>query len=398
MKERERRLARRPYDGGALALGVSGVVFTAIACSDATSGAVGASATALAAAETLTVAAEADTLVRTDVDARRNDNYGCEGGIMLGTGRGGGGIPWGGPDAMRSFVRFPMPAVTAAAVVHADLELTIANFNMGTGSSVFTVDVQRVLDAPPLTPWIEGNGTTQVPVPAGCTNVDLAGGMSWEATEPENQTQPPFDSTVVASAKVTQGAQAQGDVVRFDVTTLVRGWLSGAFVNHGLVLRDVTTDGSFREVYFASRERGLPLAGPRLVLTVAPTYRCDGFGAPMNGSAVIVRSPRTLPLKASLLDGEGLPVTSATVAAAPRLTVTLSPAGGGPAVDVTDRASPSGQGRDGPSFAFTLDGRWQYNLDTGAFTAPGEYRVTLVSGDTGEYLVAPVCTGTFVVR
>jgi len=398
MSEGNRQTARRRYDSGALALGASGLVFTAVACSDATSGAVGAASNALAIAERLTVEAEADTFVRTDVDVRRNDNYGCEGGLMVGTSRGGGGIPWGGPDAMRSFVRFSLPAVTAASVVHADLELTVANFNMGTGASVFRVDVQRVLDAPPLTPWVEGNGTTQVPVPGGCTNVDLAGGVAWEATEPENQTQPPFDSAVVASAQVTQGTQAQGDVVRFDVTPLVRGWLSGAFVNHGLVLRDVTTDGTFRELYFASRERGLPLAGPRLVLTVAPTYRCVGFGAPMNGSAVIVRGPRSLPLKASLLDSEGLPVTGAIVGAAPRLTVTLMPASGGPPVDVTDRATPNGEGLGGAVFSFTLDGRWQYNLDTSPFRAPGEYRVTLVSGDPAEYLVAPECTGTFVVR
>jgi hypothetical protein len=398
MKGRQRRFTRGAQGAGAWALGASGIVFTAVACSDANSSAVETSRSALALAETLTLEAEADTLVRTDLDVRRNDNYGCEGGLMVGTGRGGGGIPWGGADAMRSFVRFAMPAVTAPSVLHADLELTIASFNRGTGASVFTLDVHRVLDAPPLTPWVEGNGTTQSPAPSGCTNVDLAGGMAWEASEPENQTQPPFDSSVVASATVTQGVQGQGDVVRLDVTPLVRGWLSGAFANHGLALRDPTTDGSFRELYLASRERGAPLFGPRLVLTIAPTYKCVGFGAPMNGSALVVRGPRSIPLKASLFDSEGLPVTNTTVAAAPRVTITHMPAGGGAPVDVSDRASANGNGRDGLAFAYTLDARWQYNLDTAAFTAPGEYRVTLVSGDAGEYLVAPVCTGTFVVR
>lgn len=398
MKGRQQRFTRGPHNGGAWALGASGLVFTAVACSDASTSAVETSRSALALAETLTLDAEADTLVRTDVDARRNDNYGCEGGLMVGTGRGGGGIPWGGADAMRSFVRFSMPSVLAASVVHAELDFTIANFNMGTGSSVFTLDVQRVLDAPPLTPWIEGNGTTQVPVPSGCTNVDLAGGMAWDATEPENQTQPPFDSGVVASATVTQGVQGQGDVVRFDVTSLVRGWLSGAFANHGLVLRDPTTDGSFRELYLASRERGAPLAGPKLVLTIAPTYRCEGFGAPMNGSALIVKGPRTIPLKASLFDSEGLPVTNTSVGASPRLNVVFTPAGGGAPVDVSDRAKPNGQGSDGLAFSFTLDGRWQYNLDMRGFTSPGEYRVSLGTGDPAEYVVAPVCTGTFIVR
>jgi len=56
---------------------------------------------------------EADTTVRTDQGARRNDNYGKTNTIMVGTGRGGGGIPFGGPDAIRSLLRFDLTGVAA---------------------------------------------------------------------------------------------------------------------------------------------------------------------------------------------------------------------------------------------------------------------------------------------
>ena len=96
-------------------------------------------------ADTLSVPADADTLVRTDVDERRNDNYGCDAYLELGTSRGGGGIPWGGPDAERSFIHFALPAVSAGNVVRAELQMTFWQVNAGTGSSAFEADVHRVV-------------------------------------------------------------------------------------------------------------------------------------------------------------------------------------------------------------------------------------------------------------
>jgi hypothetical protein len=59
-------------------------------------------------------------------------------------------------------------------------------------------------------------------------------------------------------------------------TDLVRGWTSGAVPNYGIVLRDTTTDGSFRGVRFGARDgllRGFPSAvpGPKLVIIRSPT-------------------------------------------------------------------------------------------------------------------------------
>lgn len=371
-----------------------------LGCDDDASSTVpaGSQASALAQTELVTLEAAADTLVRTDVDARRNDNYGCEGGLMVGTGRGGGGIPWGGADAMRSYVRFALPAVSAAEVLRAELQFTVVSFNQGTGSSVFTLNAHRVVDSGTRTPWVEGNGTTQGTPPPGCVNVDQANGMAWEGIDPENQSQPDFDPTFAATTTATQGTTQAGDVLRWDVTALVRSWLAGGAPNFGLVVRDPTSDGSFRELYFASRERGAPFAGPRLVLTLAPTFRCVGFEAPLGGSPVVVRGPRTLALRAKLLDSEALEVSSATVTSAPALQVRLLPAGGGDAVDVTNLATPRGLPASGTRFAYTLDGKWQYNLATEAFRQPGEYRVSLRSGDASEYLVNPACEGAFLVR
>ena len=383
---------------------LAAVAFAAIAatlgCDDDANTALpaGSQANALAETETLTLEAAADTLVRTDLDVRRNDNYGCEGGLMVGTGRGGGGIPWGGADAMRSYVRFAMPAISAAEVLRAELQFTVVAFNQGTGSSVFTLAAHRVIDSAPRTPWQEGNGTTNPTPPAGCVDVDQASGMAWEALDANNQSQPDFEGTPVATATATQGSTSPGDLVRWDVTSLVRAWLAGGYPNLGLVVRDPTSDGSFRELYFASRERGAPYAGPRLVLTIAPTFRCVGFEPPLGGSPLIVRGSRTLALRAKLLDSEALEVSSTTITAPPALQVLFLPAGGGAPVDVTTLAASRGLPPSGTSFAYTPDAKWQFNLATDAFTAAGEYRVFLRTGDASEYLVNPACEGAFLVR
>jgi len=353
---------------------------------------------ALAQTETITLDAEADTHVRTDVDSRRNDNYGCEGGMQLGTGRGGGGIPWGGPDAMRSFIRFATPSLAAASIVRAELQVTIADFNQGTGSSVFAANVHRVVDSGARTPWVEGNGTTASPPAAGCVNVDDASGMAWEGVDTNNQSQPSFDATIVASTTAIQGVQHRGDVLRWDITPLVRGWVDGTYTNFGLMLRDPSSDGTFRELYLASRERGAPLTGPRIVLTVAPSFRCVGFEAPFNGTPVRVAKNRTLPLKAVLVDKEGHEVTSSALITSPSLQVLFTPRTGGTPIDVTADAVPSGQGTRDQHFVFTQEHKWHFNLSTMRYANAGVYQVILRSGDPSEYGVEPRCQGTFTIE
>lgn len=113
---------------------------------------------------------------------------------------------------------------------------------------------------------------------------DDAGGVAWSAVDANNQAQPDFDPAVAASVTIEQATHAVGDVVEMDITELVNGWLSGAYPNEGLLLRDVTTDGVFRGVVFGSRSgledfgevyhptTGdlLTVPGPELALEVVP--------------------------------------------------------------------------------------------------------------------------------
>ena len=231
--------------------------------------------------------ATADTYVRTDVDARRNDNYGLTSLMHVGTGRGGGGLPFGSADAQRTLIRFDVSGLTLP-VARALLDLTINSNGYGGGSptTIYTVDVHRIIPAAPLTPWVEGNGyegpnSSTIGAPPGAVSADEAFGVAWAGAgdnpDPDaqnNTTQPPFFPLPAARALILQGRDGPGTVIRWDLTDLVNAWIAGT-PNEGILLRDPTTDGGFREVNFATREGplfGFPedLPGPRLVVTAIP--------------------------------------------------------------------------------------------------------------------------------
>jgi len=136
-----------------------------------------------------------------------------------------------------------------------------------------------------------------------------------------------------------------------------------------------------------------------------PAYSCDGFEPPMNlaylppamGGGEIGRSVkrnRVLPFKATLLDGDGNPVTALN--SPPVIQVTYVPTVG-PAADVTADALTSGKRSDGNQFELTGDS-WAFNLWTKNYTAVGRYEATMVSGDPGEYVIDPTCRGVFVIE
>jgi hypothetical protein len=223
----------------------------------------------------------ADAFVRTDLGIRANDNYGLNQYLIVGTGR----EPGGEPDAMRSFIRFDLSSLSAP-VGKAILAMNVATYDNGSPDAVYQVDVHRVPSAPPLTPWQEGNGyegpnSSLIGAPPGAVGVDDAFGIAWSgagdnpaADAANNTTQPPFDPERVATARVRQSTDGPGTVVKWDVTDLVNLWISGV-PNEGIVLRDPTTDGTFRGVVFWSREGLLydfPGAqpGPRLLVVPEP--------------------------------------------------------------------------------------------------------------------------------
>lgn len=105
-----------------------------------------------------------------------------------------------------------------------------------------------------------------------------------------------------------------------------------------------------------------------------------------------------MPLKAQLLDVDGNPVTDAELMSTlPLLQVIYSPATGGVSVDVTDDALAVGKGTDGNEFYFDYTGsKWQYNLMTKNYTAPGTYTMTMTAGD--GYVISPTCEAIFEIE
>lgn len=227
--------------------------------------------------------ASADTVVRTDLDIRRNDNYGCGHALQVGSGRGGDQQPDGAADAIRSLVRFDLEGLDAESVHSAKLQLTLGSYTSGSTSSAYTIQAHRVLRSRDRTPWIEGNGYEGPrAMPIGCDEPDAAAGVAWVGGPDDlneqgaidgvnNQSQPDYDPYVEDRFIVNQGLHTRGKVFELDVSDLVADWLSGDASNEGILLRDPTSpDGEFRHVNFVSREGEAAdgLDGPRLVLEV----------------------------------------------------------------------------------------------------------------------------------
>ncbi len=124
-------------------------------------------------------------------------------------------------------------------------------------------------------------------------------------------------------------------------------------------------------------------------------YSCVGFEPPMNSPPVSVRKKRALPLKVQLFDADGELVTDTNIAAAPVLQVVFSPEIGDPS-DVTDDAIAVGLGTEGNQFEYTDNNKWQYNLKTSNYSAPGTYTISIISGDS--YIIEPGCETSFVIN
>lgn len=217
------------------------------------------------ATKTVAISAVADTYVRADLDVRKNDNYGHERVMSVGTGRGSSVGPVGAKDAMRAFVQFDLTGVPP--VEKASLELTVHSVG-GALDQPYTVGVYRVIQ-----PWEEGNGAEGYrDKVAGTTDTDHASGIAWEpAPGSQNKPHPPFDAKPIAEMKIDPKAVKAGTAVTWDITPLVSQWLQDPRTNCGLMLRDVTTGGAFRQLSFGSHEADsgqFPdgVQGPRLAI------------------------------------------------------------------------------------------------------------------------------------
>lgn len=215
----------------------------------------------------LLLSADADTYVRADLDIRMNDNYGHERVMCVGTGRFTSIGSWGTADAMRALVRFSLPPIPKTAIIQRGLlQLTVHSFGGSTGAP-FKVEVHRVTQ-----PWFEGNGAEgYLEVVPNTFNPDAANGVAWNGSDFNNQTQPTFDPTPVATILIDPTVTKTGDIIKWDITPIVQDWIRDPSCNCGIVLIDPTTNGDFRELRFGTHEADLyrfpdEVPGPRLLI------------------------------------------------------------------------------------------------------------------------------------
>lgn len=246
---------------------------------------------------------QGDTYVRTDLDFRRNDNYGLQEFMSVGSGRGGDGKPYGSPDAMRSLIfgfqpnELPNSEYSIGTLPKNEpissvvLEMTIQGFPAGSGQT-YTLDVYPTIDygsAPqPYFP-LEGNGIENGP--PGSVDPDAAEGMAWSGSDQNsdpdasnNYTQPKFAANPIARATVSQNMSGPGTVVRWDITRFVLDYRAGKVVwAGGFVFRDTSSsNGQFRYINFHSKDSPLAAARPRMLI---------GYGkGNLNGDGVVDQS------------------------------------------------------------------------------------------------------------
>ncbi|MEO6595952.1 MAG: DNRLRE domain-containing protein [Planctomycetota bacterium] len=118
---------------------------------------------------------------------------------------------------------------------------------------------------------------------AGCLAVNLHRVTApWSENAVTWNTKPSHDSTVAATACV--GDSFALGWKQFNVTVLAQGWISGAFANEGMVVRDPTesTAGASRPGYGHSRESASMLLRPYLELDYGSTFGtgCGAVGGP----------------------------------------------------------------------------------------------------------------------
>lgn len=137
-------------------------------------------------------------------------------------------------------------------------------------------------------------------------------------------------------------------------------------------------------------------------ITVDPypvvSYNCIGFEFPLEQSPVAFKKNRVLPLKAQIFDTNGLPITDMDITAPPVVQVSYDSLIQGDPIDISNNVLPPAHSTNGNNFIFTEEGKWQFNLETKSYTAPGTYSVSMETGDDSEYTLEPICTVDFIIE
>jgi len=118
------------------------------------------------------------------------------------------------------------------------------------------------------------------------------------------------------------------------------------------------------------------------------------FDPPMDVAVSVKKPNRVLPLKTTLCDASGNPLTDMDISA-PMADVDYD----GPAVGIAFNADDylsAGHGDDTNLFAYA-GSHWQLNLQTKMFAAKGVYTITVVSTDP-RYYFSPSCSVDFIIE
>ncbi len=205
----------------------------------------------------------ADTTVRAELENRQGANYGADPYLRVGT-----TLRTDGPvDAIRSLLRFDVPA-DLGTVVSARLEMSLFSFPYGSDQT-FELGVHAIIDSGDRTPWEEGNGSDFYVNFIDVWPPNAARGVAWIGTanggDASNTTQPDFAATASSNTTIVPSEHSRGDVITWELTDLVNGWIDGSVANHGLLLRDTNPDRTYRQVWFGSRDGPLRYEDRRTV-------------------------------------------------------------------------------------------------------------------------------------
>jgi len=124
-----------------------------------------------------------------------------------------------------------------------------------------------------------------------------------------------------------------------------------------------------------------------LLFNPAPVFNTPGFGPPLLKGPVTIQNNRVLPLKIQLYDSDGASISNLDITATPSIEVLYESPILPDFADVTDHALHAGLGTNDYQLVNTGQNRWQYNLKTDDYTAPGTYLIHIKSGDKSEYTI-----------
>lgn len=122
---------------------------------------------------------------------------------------------------------------------------------------------------------------------------------------------------------------------------------------------------------------------------------CSGFYAPFDAHMTVKKKvKRALPLKFNLYDVFGTEIIDTDLANPPVVQVTMGGNTGSGIDDYDGDLLPNGLSDDGNEFRYDPDSmQWILNLGLKAYTASGDYTISVVAGDSSY--VVEVCSETF---